>query len=204
MHDFDRDYWQRHWQPTPEQPRAHQVPPNPYVAEIAQQRTPGHALDAGCGTGTESLLLAAEGWQVTGADISAHALDTARIRAAEAGLEDSVTWVEADLTSWEPARAHDLVFTCYAHPSTSHAEFYARLAGWVRPGGMLLLVGHVHTHDHTDHAIPEQAQVTLAEMAGTLGAGWRIDAANQHSRQVPTPAGEKTLHDVVLRATRRS
>ena len=42
---------------------------------------PGRALDVGCGSGTSAVYLAAHGWQVTGVDWIAAALDQARQRA---------------------------------------------------------------------------------------------------------------------------
>lgn len=205
MQEFDRDYWQQHWEHREDSEQEKITPPNPYVVDAVEQLAPGRALDAGCGTGTESLLAASRGWQVTGADLSANALAVARSRAAGADLAGSITFVEADLTTWEPAEGHDLVFSCYAHPTTSHAEFYARLAGWVNPGGTLLIVGHLHVHDDSEVEIPAQAQVTLDEMISALKEdSWRIDTTKQNTRQIPTPAGEKPLHDVVLQATRLS
>lgn len=200
VHDFDRDYWQQHWQSATRQTQSGQIPPNPYLTAVAKQLAPGTALDAGCGAGTESRLLAEEGWQVTGADISAEALTVAASLAAQAG-QNGVTWLEADLSTWEPDDQFDLVTSSYAHPATSHAEFYARLASWVRAGGTLLIVGHLHHHG-PEAEIPEQAQVSLDEMTRALDEHWRIEVAAPHTRQVSTPAGVKTLHDVVLQATR--
>ena len=44
--------------------------------------SPGHALDVGCGTGTNAIYLARHGWQVTGVDFSSAAIDKARDKAA--------------------------------------------------------------------------------------------------------------------------
>src|SRR5262245_44815950 len=51
---------------------------------------PAKLLDVPCGAGRHTLLLAAEGYRVTGADISAEFLDLARARAAENHLE--IAW----------------------------------------------------------------------------------------------------------------
>lgn len=43
---------------------------------------PGTAIDIGCGTGDSAIYLASHGWQVTGVDVSAKALEKAAAKAA--------------------------------------------------------------------------------------------------------------------------
>ncbi|OBK21914.1 methyltransferase type 12 [Mycobacterium asiaticum] len=57
---------------------------------------PGSALDIGCGTGDNSIYLAKRGWQATGVDYVARALDKARAKAIADGVE--VSFVQADVT----------------------------------------------------------------------------------------------------------
>ncbi len=56
----------------------------------------GKALDLGCGTGDNSIYLAQHGWQVTGIDFVAKAVDKARAKAAAANVP--VTFAHADVT----------------------------------------------------------------------------------------------------------
>lgn len=216
-HGFDQPYWEQHWQ------QAHPGAggdPNPHLVREAGALPPGTALDAGCGEGAEALWLAAQGWTVTAADVSAQALARAAARAEGVETPGSVEWVRADLTTWSPAARFDLVTTHYAHPTTTQTEFYERLAGWVAPGGTLLIVGHRHTPDggHGQHGRahghgqphghaqrpPAEASATLAGVTALLDpAGWEIVTAEERSRAVPTPDGGRTLDDVVVRATRR-
>ncbi|MEV7329433.1 class I SAM-dependent methyltransferase [Micromonospora sp. NPDC093244] len=203
QHDFDRDYWERHWQQA-----QHGLPaPHPYLADGTAGLTPGTALDAGCGTGAEAVWLAEHGWRVTAVDIASAALAVAAERAAAGGLAERVRWVEADLTTWEPEARFDLVTTHYAHPAMSHLAFYDRISGWVAPGGTLLIVGHLHAAGVTGHGHhpPAEASVTVADItAGLAGDTWEITTAREHERTVTGPAGHgKTLHDVVVCATRR-
>ncbi|MGP4104917.1 class I SAM-dependent methyltransferase [Nonomuraea sp. KM90] len=206
---FDKDFWERHWQ----QGRAGDTgsmggnPPNPYLARETGGLAPGTALDAGCGGGAEAIWLASRGWQVTAADISSEALARAAERAAASGAGERLRWVEADLSVWTPGARFDLVMTHYAHPAMPQLEFYDRIAGWVAPGGTLLVVGHLHAHGSTGHGHhpPAEASATAASITARLdGTEWEIVTAEEHVRTLTGHGGRAApLHDVVVRATRR-
>ena len=66
------------------------------VLEGPEAPAPARALDVGCGSGRDAVYLAKHGWQVTGIDFVEKALDTARQRAREEGVE--VEWVKGDVT----------------------------------------------------------------------------------------------------------
>lgn len=209
MRSFDKDYWEQHWKHSSAAALEHHLAPaNPYVVYETAELLPGRALDAGCGTGAEAIWLAAQGWRVTGADVSGAALATASHRAREAAVSGRVEWVEADLTTWNPQDRWDLVVTSYAHPAMPQLAFYRRVAGWVGPGGTLLIVGHLHDPAATGpgHHPPHEATATLADVtAGLDPSAWSIDTAQGHTRSLPGPGGAPVLlRDVVVRATRRS
>ena len=150
--EFDKDYWESHWQEAKGHGIGQEIVPNPYLARETSSLVPGSALDAGCGEGAEAILLAAEGWQVTAADISAEVLSRASERATKGGVPpERVQWVEADLSAWEPGTRFDLVTTHYAHPAMPQLAFYERISDWVAPAGTLLIVGHLHTPETTGH-----------------------------------------------------
>jgi SAM-dependent methyltransferase len=70
--------------------------------EESERKQPfGQALDLGCGTGFSAVHLARRGWQVTGIDLVAKALSTARKRAREAGVQ--VRFVHGDITALRAA-----------------------------------------------------------------------------------------------------
>jgi SAM-dependent methyltransferase len=217
---FDKDFWEQRWRSGRDGGPGSMGsnPPNPYLAREIGGLQPGTALDAGCGAGAEAIWLAAKGWRVTAADISSAALALAAERAATSGVCDRVDWVETDLGSWHPGRQFDLVSTHYAHPATPQLEFYDRIAGWVAPGGTLLIVGHrdtagsaTHGHGHAHghgaghgHEPPAEASVTAAAITARLDdADWDVVTADEPQRTVGGPTGQQvTLHDVVVRATR--
>ncbi|URN08221.1 methyltransferase domain-containing protein [Actinomadura madurae] len=215
-HEFDKDYWERHWQDEsgPASMAGHS--PNPYLAREAGDLVPGTALDAGCGAGAEAIWLASRGWRVTAADISSAALARAAERAAASGVasgaangvSERLRWVEADLSVWTPDTRFDLVTTHYAHPAMPQLDFYARIAGWVAPGGTLLIVGHLHRHGHDEgsgHFPPAEASATAAAITARLDrTAWDVVTAEETDRTLTGHGGGETvLHDVVVRAVRR-
>jgi SAM-dependent methyltransferase len=52
--------------------------PAPEVIRFVQGKTPGNAIDIGCGTGTNVLYLAQQNWTVTGFDYAPLAIQAAR------------------------------------------------------------------------------------------------------------------------------
>ena len=205
MNEFDKDYWEEQWGPATAV-RRRQLPVNPYLTAETAHIPVGTALDAGCGTGTEALWLAEQGWDVTAADISTTALTEARARAAAAGAGERVDWVETDLSQWEPGRTWDLVVTNYAHVEIGQLPFYRRTTSWVSPGGTLLIVGHLHGH-HDDHHLghdhPEDATATLEAITNLFSAPqWRIEAGYEHTRTVHPSGSPMRLRDVIVCAHR--
>jgi methyl halide transferase len=59
---------------------------------------PGRALELGCGTGTNAVFLAQQGFDVTAVDCSSLALEQAREKAVDAGVR--VNWIEADVQNF--------------------------------------------------------------------------------------------------------
>lgn len=226
-HTFDMGYWDQIWS-SDRATAMNLSAPNPHLQIQVQDLSPGSAIDAGCGAGTEAIWLASQGWTVTAADIARAALEFGRERADAAGLADRIEWVQADLSTWQPPANYDLVTTHYAHPSIPQLEFYKRIATWVAPGGTLLIVGHLHpdkfdkldkfghahphNHDHrvTNHREhthpPAEASATAVTITALLDpTSWHVVTAEESQRTMTDSSGlEKTLHDVVIHATRLS
>lgn len=219
---FDKSYWEERWRSGDDATRSMSAaPPNPHLIREVEALAPGSALDAGCGAGNEALWLAAVGWKVTAADISAAAIEAGAEKARAAGVDNRIDWVEADLTTWEPEELFDLVTTHYAHSSMPQLDFYERLTEWVKPGGTLLIVGHLHSpsgadgaendpghghahahghgqgHGHgSDHAgdpqPPDEATATAEGITARLQPGrWDVISAEETARAVPVPGGRE-------------
>ena len=204
---FDRDFWERRWSEVLEQhgERLAQRPPSAHLTGVAADLSPGRALDAGCGHGSEALWLAARGWRVTAVDFSASALDHGRATAAQLGndIAERVEWIEGDLGVWTPpSDAFDLITSLYVHVAGSVQEMVRRLAAGVAPGGTLLLVGHLPVDPATGAPSPAagQVQVTVQQATAALDPEhWEVLVAEDQPR-----AAAGTGSDAVVRARRRS
>jgi SAM-dependent methyltransferase len=108
--------------------------------------TPGRTLEVGCGTGTNALWLAAQGFDVLGVDLSPLAIDKARAKAAATSAE-RCRFDVLDFLVAEPAGGpFDFVFDrgCFHvfDDSAVRAQFAARVAALLAPGGQWLsLIG---------------------------------------------------------------
>ncbi len=89
------------WERLADLPAADQIA-QLFAREEAGREPPyGAALDLGCGSGIWSVALANRGWDVTGIDLIPRALDRARQRANEAGID--LRLVQGDVTELEKA-----------------------------------------------------------------------------------------------------
>lgn len=207
MSAYDRDSWEARWSEALREhgDRVAQRPPNAHLtAEVGDLR-PGRALDAGCGHGSDTLWLAARGWQVTAVDFAATALAHARSTAEAIGpdVAGRIHWVEADLATWTPQRdEYDLVVCLYVHVDGPVEELVQRLAAGVGRGGTLFLVGHrpIDPATGTATAAAGQVQVSVeAALAALDRSRWELVVAEDR----PRPAAGTGV-DAVFRARRRS
>jgi SAM-dependent methyltransferase len=148
--------------------------PQPALAALAEAGMfTGDVLDAGCGTGEHSLLVAAGGARVTGVDLSETAIDRARAKAAERDLQ--ATFRAGDiLTMPLPRNAFDgaidsglfHVFTDEERP-----RYVAVLRELLRPGGTLVLM----CFSDRQPGDWGPRRVTRDELEAAFADGWKFD-----------------------------
>ncbi len=155
---------------------------NPAVADVVAKLPVGEALELGCGEGGDAVWLAEQGWKVSAVDISPTAVRRGADGAAERQVADRITWHTEDLSVWEPATTFDLVTASYLHSEAElpRMEILRRAAGWVRPGGHLLIVSHVF---ETEEDVPPWASHSHS-------------GQDSHASLMPTPAEELTQLDL--------
>ena len=97
-------------------------------------------LDAGCGTGFLSVILAKNGWKVTAIDNSSDMLEQAKITAEQYGLSEYITFLKRDAEHTElTSDTFDAVVSRHAswlfsEPTTAYKEWFRLL----KSGGILM------------------------------------------------------------------
>jgi SAM-dependent methyltransferase len=113
----------------------------PELLKYLAESSPGHALDLGCGTGTNAITMTQHGWQVIGVDLSALAIGTARRNAHQAGLE--IDFKREDVTriaSIDGPFAFALDIGCFHSLSSAGKRNYLQnLTRVLKPGGAYLI-----------------------------------------------------------------
>jgi SAM-dependent methyltransferase len=159
----------------------------------------GALLDAGCGTGEHTILAARLGARALGIDISTLAIETARRKAAERG-------VDADFQVFDALRVDTLgeVFDTVVDSGLFHvfddaarARYVAAVHAVLRPGG------HLHLMCFSDREPGDWGprRLSQGELRAAFGDGWRI-ASLAHDRfdinpGLSPPTAEAWLADAV-------
>jgi cyclopropane fatty-acyl-phospholipid synthase-like methyltransferase len=99
----------------------------------------GKALEIGCGTGTNSIWLAQQGFEVTGMDISPNAIAKARAKVAEAGVNCNL-FAGDFLADQVPGAPYGFIYDrgCF-HVFDSpkeHSRFASRVGELLAPAGI--------------------------------------------------------------------
>jgi tellurite methyltransferase len=100
----------------------------------ATRASPRRAVDVACGSGRDAVYLAEHGWSVDAWDLLPDALLKARALAATCGVAISRREIDVERLDEWPTGAFDLV-CCFKF---LHRPIVPRIAGMVRPGGLLV------------------------------------------------------------------
>lgn len=149
---------------------------------------PGTVVDVGCGPGNSTALLARR-WpeaRLIGLDASPEMLDRAREAVPSAEL------VQADLTTWTPPEAVDVVF-CNATLQwvENHGDVFDHLLGWLGPTGTLA-VQMPANFDQPSH-VEMRRQASSPPWADRLGGVLReqpVATPAEYHRQLSDPGRE--------------
>ena len=140
MSDADRRRWNARYEDGAYAERSH---PSAYVAQCVRDaalpvQSGATALDVACGAGRNALWLSAQGFDVTGIDISNVALD----RAARSAGGDRIRWLQRDLEgACDIGGQYDLI----VQVRYVNWELSRRLPELLTNGGMLICEQHLQT-----------------------------------------------------------
>lgn len=193
-----------------------------FTAEILREAgitTGMRVLDLGCGVGDVTMLaagLVGPSGAVVGLDASAHALDTARLRTAAAGI-NWASFEQADIFAMQPGDAFDAVIGRFIlmHLPDPAAAIRSAMAR-IRPGGS---VAFVELDVDSALAMPsfdlfDQCMDWIKELYSQLGIernmGSKLYASFCHAGLAPGLSSsvlieggkESTAHDYVAEAIR--
>lgn len=102
---------------------------------------PGRAVELGCGTGTNAIYLAQQGFRVTAIDIAPNALKMAKEKAEKANV--TVKWIQADVLNPPELEPFDFIFDrgCYHGVRRQNAAGYVETVRRLsRPGTKVLII----------------------------------------------------------------
>lgn len=173
----------------------------PRVLELRGEAAPGVAIDLGCGDGTESRALAAQGWRV-------HALDSARgtEMRVTAGLSPTdaarITAKRVAFEDIEALPANELLYAGRSLPFCADPEFprlWPLIRGSIIKSGMF--VGDFFGPHDSWFGRPGMNFHSREEVEGLLD-GFEILELTENEGRATTPFGDKHMHilTVIARA----
>lgn len=151
--------------------------PAPELVRALDGKSPGRALDLGCGTGTNVLYMAEHGWQAVGVDFVLRAIQKGRARAEEAGL--AAQFMAGDVTKLQKfsfADKFDLALDmgCF-HSLTGEDDYLAYGRGlryWLKDGAIFLLYVHLIEPQEIEYSTHG---VTESMVENTFRRGFRLN-----------------------------
>jgi ubiquinone/menaquinone biosynthesis C-methylase UbiE len=119
----------------------------PELLEFIRQHPPGRAIDLGCGSGTNVITLAKAGWQVTGVDFAARAIQIAKRKAQKENITAEL--FVGDVTNFKTDKQFDLALDmgCF-HGVDNKAAYLKQLDRVLAPNGFWLMYGFFKSAPH--------------------------------------------------------
>ncbi len=159
----------------------------------------GALLDAGCGTGEHAILATRHGARALGIDVSRRAVEIARRKAAERGVDTSFQVLDAQRLESLGETFDTIIDSGLFHvfDDAARARYVTALAALLRPGG------HLHLMCFSDRQPGDWGprRVTEGELRTTFGSGWRIDSLSADRFDINPVFGASTaeawLADIV-------
>lgn len=176
--------------------------PQPALVEAVQRdEVSGRILDIGCGTGENTLYLRQQGFEVVGVDLSRHALQEAKKKSAERGLD--VPFHLMDALAVEPGalggRFDTVIDSGLFHvfADAERARYVRALERIIRPKG----VYHMFVFsdkEPTDWGGPRR--ISEDEIHRTFWEGWKVLEVRPVRYETNLDISGKAWHAQIRRA----
>jgi len=138
--------------------------PDGHLMELVRDHpiVPGRALEVGCGTGTNAIWLAEQGFEVLATDVSALAVKQAREKVALAGV--TVTLLHGSFPSTGEPFAFAFDRGCFHSfdDAAERADFAAQLASQLAADGLWLSIIGSTDGPPRDHGPPRRSAREVA------------------------------------------
>ena len=148
--------------------------PQPAIISLAEAgQIRGSVLDVGCGTGENLLYLAASGHEAWGIDFVPVAIERAKAKAAERGI-DVLFIVGNALKLKKLGRKFDTVIDCGLFHTFTDEErpvFVKGLAEVLGPGGLL----HILCFSDEEPGTEGPGRISQQEIRDAFHDGWKVE-----------------------------
>jgi SAM-dependent methyltransferase len=184
LHDFDAIYAEG----TPPWDIGRPQPAFDHLASAGE--LVGHVLDVGCGTGEHALMAASLGLEAMGVDMSLRAIELARTKATERGVD--VRFVVADaLRLVDLGEQFDTVLDCGLFHTLSddqRGDLVASLHAVLAPDGRLFIL--CFSEKQPGDWGPRR--IRADELRACFSDGWRTDSIEDATLEITLdPAGAR-------------
>ncbi len=147
--------------------------PQPAIIKLAEAgQIRGSVLDVGCGTGENLLYLAARGHEAWGIDFVPVAIERAKAKAAQRGI-DAHLIVGNALELTKLGRQFDTVIDCglfHTFTDEEHPVFVKGLAEVLGPGGLL----HILCFSDEEPGTEGPRRISQQEIGDAFHDGWKV------------------------------
>ena len=153
-------------------------------------------MDLASGEGRNAIWLSELGWTMTAVDFSEVAVERGR------AISNAVDFVVADVLTWEPSVAFDLVLIAYLHlPEDQLGPLVKRAVDWLKPDGEIFLIGHDRSNIEDGHGGPQIPEILWdVESIRSWLSGLTVIEAQVVRRPIDTDDGVVFARDTLVRA----